>query len=80
MSIDAGGVRISAPDEETCWADLGGPAGQALPCNQPAENGVGLGLSISGEIVEEYYDGDLALLDSGPLPGATFRVTLRRRV
>ena len=42
MSIDAGGVRISPPDEETCWADLGGPAGQALPCNQPAENGVGL--------------------------------------
>jgi signal transduction histidine kinase len=50
------------------------------PYFSTAENGVGLGLSISGEIVEEYYDGDLALLDSGPLPGATFRVTLRRRV
>lgn len=44
------------------------------------EDGVGLGLSIAGEIVKDYYDGDLALLDSGPLPGANFLVTLRRRV
>jgi C4-dicarboxylate-specific signal transduction histidine kinase len=44
------------------------------------ENGIGLGLSIAGEIVEEYYGGRLELLDSGPLSGATFRVTLRRRV
>jgi len=43
-------------------------------------NGVGLGLTIAGEIVSEYYAGDLELLGSGPLPGATFRVTLRRRV
>lgn len=50
------------------------------PYFSTAENGVGLGLSIAGEIVEEYYDGRLALLDSGPLPGANFRVTLRRRV
>ena len=44
------------------------------------QNGVGLGLSIAGEIVKDYYDGDLALLDSGPLPGANFLITLRRRV
>ena len=44
------------------------------------EDGVGLGLSIAGEIVKDYYDGDLALLDSGPLPGANFLITLRRRV
>ncbi len=43
-------------------------------------DGVGLGLSIAGEIVKDYYDGELALLDSGPLPGANFLVTLRRRV
>jgi signal transduction histidine kinase len=43
-------------------------------------DGVGLGLSIAGEIVDEYYGGDLELLASGPLPGATFRITLRRRV
>ena len=40
----------------------------------------GLGLTIAGEIVNEYYAGDLELLDSGPLPGATFRITLRSRV
>ena len=40
--------------------------------------GIGLGLSIAGEIVAE-YDGDLELMD-GPLPGACFRVTLRRRI
>jgi C4-dicarboxylate-specific signal transduction histidine kinase len=44
------------------------------------EDGVGLGLSIAGEIVEEYYGGRLELLDAGPLSGANFRVTLRRRI
>jgi signal transduction histidine kinase len=43
-------------------------------------DGVGLGLAIAGEIVSEYYAGDLELLDGGPLSGATFRITLRRRV
>jgi signal transduction histidine kinase len=43
-------------------------------------DGVGLGLSIAGEIVDEYYGGDLELLADGPMPGATFRITLRRRV
>lgn len=43
-------------------------------------NGVGLGLTIAGEIVKDYYAGDLDLLDSGPLPGATFRAILRRRI
>ncbi len=44
------------------------------------ENGVGLGLAIAGEIVEDYYGGELALLEPGKLGGARFRVTLRRRV
>ena len=43
-------------------------------------NGVGLGLTIAGEIAGEYYGGSLELLEKGPLPGATFRVTLRRRI
>jgi len=43
-------------------------------------DGVGLGLAIAGEIVSDYYDGSLELLEDGPLPGATFRITLRRRV
>ena len=43
-------------------------------------DGVGLGLAIAGEIIDEYYSGKLELLTSGPLPGATFRITLRKRV
>jgi len=43
-------------------------------------DGVGLGLTIAGEIVNEFYAGELALLDTGPLPGATFRISLHKRV
>jgi signal transduction histidine kinase len=43
-------------------------------------SGVGLGLTIAGEIVSEYYAGELELVETGPLPGATFRITLRRRI
>ena len=43
-------------------------------------NGIGLGLTIAGEIVSDYYDGTIALMKEGPLPGATFRVVLRRRI
>lgn len=42
-------------------------------------DGVGLGLAIVGDIVQDFYGGDLDLTD-GPLQGATFTVTLRRRV
>lgn len=42
--------------------------------------GVGLGLSIVGEIVSDYYGGSLVLLENGPLPGANFLITLRKRV
>ena len=43
-------------------------------------NGVGLGLAIAGEIVSDYYNGNLELLDSDLLEGAVFRVTLKKRV
>jgi signal transduction histidine kinase len=43
-------------------------------------DGVGLGLTIAGEIVSDYYAGNLELLESEHLAGATFRVTLHRRV
>ena len=43
-------------------------------------NGVGLGLSIAGEIVKDYYEGDLDLLTPGRLRGARLRATLRKRV
>ena len=39
--------------------------------------GVGLGLSIVGEIVSDYYEGSLELLKSGPLKGANFVITLK---
>jgi hypothetical protein len=42
--------------------------------------GVGLGLSIVGEIVSDYYGGSLELLKSGPLSGACFLIRLRKRV
>jgi signal transduction histidine kinase len=42
--------------------------------------GVGLGLAIVGEIVGDYYGGTLQLLDEGPLSGANFLVTLRKRI
>jgi C4-dicarboxylate-specific signal transduction histidine kinase len=42
-------------------------------------DGVGLGLSIAGSIVKDFYAGELELLAEGPLPGATFRARLRRR-
>ena len=43
-------------------------------------DGIGLGLSIAGEIVSDYYEGSLQLLKSGPLKGANFLVSLRKRV
>lgn len=44
------------------------------------EGGVGLGLSIAGQIVEDYYGGSLVLISPGLLGGATFRANLKRRV
>jgi signal transduction histidine kinase len=41
--------------------------------------GVGLGLTVAGETSAE-YDGSLELIASGPLPGATFKVVLRKGV
>jgi signal transduction histidine kinase len=43
-------------------------------------DGIGLGLVIAGEIVRDYYNGTLDLMDSGPLGGAVFRILLRKRV
>lgn len=43
-------------------------------------NGIGIGLTIAGEIVEDFYDGKLELVSGGPLLGATFRMRFRRRV
>jgi len=39
-------------------------------------DGIGLGLTIAGELVLE-YDGELSLVDNGPLDGATFRIDFK---
>ncbi|MFE1952242.1 ATP-binding protein [Streptomyces sp. NPDC059524] len=43
-------------------------------------DGIGLGLTIAGSVVKDFYDGQLSLAPSGPLPGACFKAVLRRRV
>jgi len=43
-------------------------------------DGVGLGLSIIGEIIADYYGGTLQLLNHGPLKGANFLITMKKRV
>ena len=42
-------------------------------------SGVGLGLTIIGEVVTE-YNGEFSLIDNGPLDGATFKIIFRKRV
>lgn len=42
--------------------------------------GHGLGLCLVGEIVHDYYNGSVELLDTGNAGGATFRIILKRRV
>lgn len=42
-------------------------------------DGIGLGLTIVGELISE-YDGDFSLIENGPLDGATFKITFRRRI
>ncbi|MEX0639061.1 MAG: HAMP domain-containing sensor histidine kinase [Balneolaceae bacterium] len=39
--------------------------------------GWGLGLSLARRIVEEYHDGSISVLRSGPAVGTTIRITLR---
>ena len=42
-------------------------------------DGIGLGLAIVGELVTE-YNGELLLLNHGPLPGASFKIKLKYRI
>ena len=78
--------RNSADEVEIVFSDSG-PGVEATyrdyifdPYFSTRPQGIGLGLTIAGEIINEYYTGALELLDGGPLPGATFRITLHTRV
>ena len=80
-------VRRNSVDEVEILFSDSGPGVEATsrdyifdPYFSTKPDGVGVGLTIAGEIINEYYAGSLELLDSGPLPGATFRITLRTRV
>ena len=42
-------------------------------------DGIGLGLTIVGELISE-YNGDFYLLNSGPLEGANFKITFKNRI
>lgn len=42
-------------------------------------DGIGLGLTIVGELINE-YNGELFLIDNGPLEGATFKIIFRHRI
>lgn len=42
-------------------------------------DGVGLGLTIIGELITE-YNGDFILINNGPLEGATFKIIFRHRI
>lgn len=78
--------RIAPGELEIIFADSGPgipvPDRNAIfdPYFSTKPDGTGLGLAIAGEIIRDYYDGDLELLDSGPLSGAVFRIVLRKRV
>lgn len=77
--------RIGDSELEIFFCDSGPGVDEGIrdrifePYFSTKPDGVGLGLTIAGEIVAE-YNGDLELIAPGLLPGACFRITLRKRV
>jgi len=78
--------RIADTELEIIFSDSGPDIDEEFqemifePYFSTKPHGIGLGLTIAGEIVSDYYDGILELKKGGPQPGATFRILLRRRV
>lgn len=80
-------VEVSAQNEELVilFSDSGPGVPEDIrdrifdPYFSAKPDGVGLGLTIAGETALE-YNGALELVSGGPLPGATFRATLRKRI
>ncbi|MFH0991459.1 MAG: ATP-binding protein [bacterium] len=84
--VDVSVIRKDTDNVEIMFSDSG-PGIQTEnrelifePYFSTKPNGVGLGLSIVGEIVSDYYNGSIELLARGPLRGASFLITLRKRV
>jgi len=80
-------VARSAQDHvEIVFADSGPGIPEANrsrifePYFSTKKDGVGLGLAIAGEIVNDYYGGKLELMDAGTTGGAIFRITLKKRI
>ncbi|WP_309398469.1 sensor histidine kinase [Cerasicoccus maritimus] len=84
--IKIGIARISPNQVDITFSDSGPGVPVANrdrifdPYFSTKPEGVGLGLAIVGEIVTDYYSGKLELLDHGPLKGANFLISLRKRV
>lgn len=70
IEVSDSGPGVPEGDRERIW--------DAYFTRKP--DGTGLGLAIAGDIVKDVYDGQLDLVEEGALPGATFRIILRKRV
>lgn len=85
-AIIVGVSRLGEDELEILFSDSGPgvPKQNATSIFDPyfstKPNGMGMGLVIAGEIARDYYKGDLELIESGPLKGATFRIVLRKRI
>ncbi len=79
-------VRISS-NEQSVFVDVS-DTGKGIPKSnwrrifEPGyttkTRGWGLGLSLSRRIIEDYHDGRIAVLESEPGRGTTFRITVKR--
>lgn len=84
--IEVSVSRIAQDNVEILFTDTGPGVSEDdrahifEPYFSTKKDGVGLGLAIVGEIIMDYYGGQLELLDSGSTAGASFRITLTKRV
>lgn len=75
----AGSVEVSVSDNGP-GVDIEEADSVFDPYFSTREGGMGLGLAIATSIVQDFYDGSLAMTSPGALGGATFTFSLRRRV
>jgi signal transduction histidine kinase len=82
-------VEVRRPREgtlEVLFSDTGPGVAEDLrglifdPYFSTKPSGVGLGLTIAGEIASDFYGGKLELLETPKVGGAQFKITLNKRV